>query len=66
MSPPPPHAIRPIPPDLKVNGHRLEVWAGQLRWKLPPTQLPLGSVRAEGCAQVIPQGWVGDVAAGVN
>lgn len=57
-----PH-VRLIPPDLKGNGHRSEVWVGQLRWKLPPTRLPLG-VTTEGCTQVIPQGWVGGVEGG--
>lgn len=44
-----PH-VRLIPPDLKGNGHRSEVWVGQLRWNLPPTRLPPG-VTAEGCTQ---------------
>lgn len=57
--------VRVIPPDLRVNGYGLEVWVGRLRWKLPPTQLPLG-VRAEGCTQVTPQGWVGGVEGGVG
>lgn len=43
----------------------MEAWVRQLRWKLPPTQPPLG-VRAESCKQVTPQGWVGAVEGGVT